>query len=356
VSDSGAVLWSKESNARRKVASCIKLLTALVVRDEADLDDVITVTSKASSMYNGTVGLRKGQKLTVRQLLEIMLVHSANDAAEALAVGIAGKESKFVAMMNAKAKKLKLRHTHATDPHGLGKKEHSSARDLSVLGRYVLADPVLRRIVSKGRVSVPRGNGRSETYRTTNRLLGVYPGMEGIKTGYTNPAGRCFVGAAKRDGVRLICVVLGAGSGQDRFSQTRKLLDWGFAHVEEEEVISREQTMGVIEVPNGSEPKVTVHADKPITMTVLDNGTDLTTKVRLKSPMPAPVSAGQKLGVVEIVSRGSVVATAALCADRAVAAKRVPSPASESASANEKLSLWQRISLVWAHLGQMIGG
>ena len=142
----GQQLWGNNKDTRRRVASTIKMLNAVVVRERASLDDTVTVTAKAAATEDG-VGLVKGQKLSVRKLLQLMLVVSANDAAEALAIHIAGSEKKYVALMNAKAKKMGLSGTHAVDPHGLSKCERSTARDLAVLGREVMDDPVLRKMV-----------------------------------------------------------------------------------------------------------------------------------------------------------------------------------------------------------------
>ncbi len=226
----GQQIWARKPNAPRRVASTIKMLNALVVMENASLDDTVVVAAKAAAIDNGDVGLYKGQKLTVRQLLQMMLVASANDAAEALAIHIAGSEKAYVRMMNEKAAEIGLKNTRAADPHGLSKKEKSTAQDLSVLARYVMADPELRTIVAMKRVSVPRRKGKARWYRSTDALLGKYRGIEGVKTGFTNPAGYCFVAAAKRGDVELVAVVLGAKSNAARFSEARKLLDWGFKH------------------------------------------------------------------------------------------------------------------------------
>lgn len=228
--DGSQTIWARRTTVRRPVASTIKMLNALVVMENASLDETVTVTRKAARINDGDVGLYAGQRLTVRQLLQMMLIASANDAAEALAIHIAGSEKAYVGMMNAKAASLGLTRTHAVDPHGLSKKERSCAADLVILARNVMADPVLRDIVSKKRVKVPRRNGRVVTYRSTNKLLGRYTGIEGVKTGYTRPAGFCLVSVAKRGDVELVAVVLGAKSNPGRFSEMRKLLDYGFAH------------------------------------------------------------------------------------------------------------------------------
>lgn len=228
--DGSQTIWSRRVNARRPVASTIKMLNALVVMEHGSLDETVTVPRAAARIKDGGVGLYAGQQITVRKLLELMLVLSANDAAETLAIHVGGSEAAFVQMMNAKAAALGLTRTHAVDPHGLSKRERSTASDLVILARNVMADPVLRDIVSRPRASVRRRNGRVVTYRATNKLLGSYAGMEGVKTGYTIPAGFCLVAVARRGDVELVAVVLGAKSNAGRFAEMRRLLDYGFAH------------------------------------------------------------------------------------------------------------------------------
>lgn len=358
VTSEGTVIWSKNPDRKRKVASTIKMLNALVAREqEPDMDHVITVTKPAARIYNGTVGLRVGQKLTVRELLTIMLVHSANDAAEALGVGIAGSEKKYVKLMNAKAKQLGLRHTKAADPHGLGKHEHSSAADLSVIARHLMADPELRKIVQRRACRVPRRGGSSQVYSTTNQLLGSYRGITGIKTGYTDPAGYCFVGSAERGGIELYAVVLGAGSSGDRFTQARRLLDWGFAHVSTKRLVSAEETMGVVEVEKGAESSVAVRPVRSLTLAVGDCGETLSTRVALAAVTPAPVTAGQRLGTVEVVRKNSVVASVPLVAEHGVAVKSVGLGAlgGHAASKPEETGFFGKVAQVMAGIGRMLG-
>lgn len=311
---SGSRGWSRASSAPRRVASTIKMLNALVVRDRASLDETVTVSRKAAAINDGDVGLVTGQHLTVRQLLEIMLVASANDAAEALAIHIAGSERAYVTLMNAKARSLGLTHTHATDPHGLGKHETSTASDLSVLARRVMADPVLRAIVRKRSVSVPRPHGRARTVGTTDRLLGHYTGIEGVKTGFTNPAGYCFVGAAKRNGVELLGVVLGAKSVSARFSQMRTLLDWGFAHCHVRTLVSRDTTISV-PLEGYSLITVTAHPEKTVSLALFDQGGAIVTTITPETTVTLPVQRGERLGTLKISRDGTALASVPLLAD-----------------------------------------
>jgi len=348
----GSVVYSKNPDKSRRIASCTKLLTALVVRDKLSLDDVVVVSPNAAEVDDGAVGLRAGQKYSVRQLLGVMLVHSANGAAEALATAIGGNAKKFVDMMSAKAKSFGLRHTRPADPHGLSPKGYSTAADLAVIARHVMEDPVLREIVLERSARLPRGS-----FSTTNQLLGLYRGMEGVKTGYTDPAGYCFVGAAKRNGVELIGVVLGAYVSGDRFSQMAKLLNWGFAHSAQQRLVSKDQTMGVVAVANGAEPTVTVHATKVIDLTVFD-GASQTTKVLLPPSVSAPVRAGQRIGTVQISRDGTTVASVPLVADQsvgAVSAVQLFQGLSSTGQASGTKSLWGQIAAVLSGFGRLLG-
>ena len=300
------------------------MLTALVVRERTNLDDVVVVPRQAEAINDGDVGLVRGQRLTVRQLLQIMLIPSANDAAMALAIHVGGTEAGFVDMMNAKAKALGLKHTRAADPDGLNKKEICTAEDLTVLARDVMADPVLRQIVGMRSVVVPHPRNKSTVHASTNLLLGHYAGMEGTKTGFTNPAGYCFVGSAKRGGVELLGVVLGATSNAGRFSEMRKLLDWGFAHTHVRLLISADTTLGMLPVVNGVETSVAVCTTHSVSAAVYDSGSAVTTSLTVPASVLATVSAGQPLGVVAAYKDGAMVATAAVVAARDVPAVSVP--------------------------------
>jgi len=311
----GTPLWSRAPMSRRAVASTIKMLNAIVVRDSVNLTEVVTVARKASDINNGDVHLLPGQKSTVRQLLEMMLVASANDAAEAVAIHIAGTEKRYVALMNAKAKELGLTHTVAADPHGLSERERSTAADLAVLARTVMADPVLRSIVAKKSVLVVRPHRVTRTYKSTNLLFGHYSGIEGVKTGYTSRSMFCFVSAAKRGDVELLGVVLGAKTLSQRFAQMRTLLDWGFAHCHMRLLVSADTTMGVVTVEGESPQSVTVHAARETSAALFDEGGPLETTVTLPASVAGPVVRGQQLGTVQVSRGGVLLVTVPLLAD-----------------------------------------
>ena len=326
ITSGGKVLWSRQPSTPRRVASTIKMLNALVVRERASLDETVTVAKQAAAIDDGDVGLKAGQVLTVRQLLEMMLVASANDAAEALALHIGGSEASYVKLMNAKAASLGLTGTHAMDPHGLGKRETSTAEDLSILARQVMADPVLCEIVSKTRVSVPRTKGKASTVSSTDELLRRYRGLQGVKTGYTRPAGFCFVGAARRGDLQLFGVVLGTGSNAERFSQMRTLLDWGFANYRLARPVSAGTTMAVVPVIGGVDTSVTAIASREVTLTVFAGDGPPTTRLVVDDAVSAPVAVGQQVGVVEVSHDGAKIASVPLVAAQAIPIRPTPQP------------------------------
>lgn len=324
----GAPLWSKQAATQRPVASTIKMLNALVVRDRTRLTDVVVVSRKAAAINEGDVGLEAGQRLTVNQLLDMMLVASANDAAEALAIHIAGTEARYVAMMNAKARQLGLRDTRAADPHGLSKRERSSASDLAALARHVLADPVLKAKVAQRSVQVPRLGAGPLRIPSTNHLLGEYAGILGVKTGYTRPAGYCLVASARRGGVQIVGVVLGAPTLTSRFTQMRKLLDWGFAHTHTRSLVSTQATFTVPAACETASVTIPARVIRPVSKPLLDGGGTVVRTVRASSPATLPVAAGQRVGLLDLRYRGVLLASIPL-----VAAADVSAPATGLANA-----------------------
>jgi serine-type D-Ala-D-Ala carboxypeptidase (penicillin-binding protein 5/6) len=221
---SGAIVHAENPHTRRAPASTTKMLTALVALRHADLDEVV-VAGRGVLVEPSIIGLEPGDELTVEQLLYGLLLNSGNDAALALAEHIGGSVEGFAAMMNAEAKKLGMANSHFVNPHGLDAEDHySTAYDLALLARTALRHPLFARIVSTREYQIS-GPVRW-TFRSTNRLLASYPGADGIKTGYTDDAGRCLAFSATRDGRRAISVVLGSS---DQWSQSRALLDYFFA-------------------------------------------------------------------------------------------------------------------------------
>ena len=225
----GHILYQQAQTTRYPEASLTKMMTAMVAVDLAPLDTVITVPPAATQVEPNHMGISAGEQLTVRELLEGMLLDSGNDAAEAIAMGIVDR-STFIDFMNQKAAQLHLRQTHFTNPSGLDDTDHySSAYDLAVVGATLLADyPDLRTIVDSKQVSI-YATPKHKAFDPINidRLLWTYPGAIGIKPGYTGAAGYCLAAAATRNGRTILVVVLGS---TQHFTDAATLLDFGFRH------------------------------------------------------------------------------------------------------------------------------
>mgnify|MGYP001029072202 CR=1 FL=1 len=319
----GRTLWERDADAERAMASTTKVMTALVVLDNAELTDTVTVSADAAAVGEAEVGLVAGETYTVQQLLEAMLVHSGNDAAFALAEYVAGDEGAFVALMNEKATQLGLAHTAYTNPHGLDETGHfTSAADLATLSTVAMADPRFAAIVSMPKVDV-RAGGASKTFESSNKLLGSYEGANGIKTGWTNDAGYCLVASARRGTVGFIAVVLGTTSENDRFEQARALLDWGFAHYAETQVASQDATAALVPVSDYLDRTVTAKVAEDAIVPVFDLDGELVTRVDMVSEVDAPVEAGQRLGTLTVVQGERLLAQVPIVAASDVAAPDV---------------------------------
>lgn len=222
----GRVLWEHRPHEQRPIGSLTKLMTALLT-SRGNLQRRFTVTPPMTGELGYTIGLRAGEHATVRDMLAAMLIASANDAADALAVHHSGSVKAFVRLMNHQAQRMKLADTRYSNPSGIiDAGNHSSAWDIAALSRFVLARPALRALVGAKQFQPAGGGG---PYVSRNTLLWNYPGAIGIKTGQTTLAGNCLAAAAVRGGHTLVAVLLAARG--DEFAAAAHMLDWGFHKV-----------------------------------------------------------------------------------------------------------------------------
>lgn len=224
------MLASEDADVPRPLASTTKMMTAMVAIEDGPLERLITVSETATLVGESEIGLVAGERVSLRSLVTAMLVRSANDAAVAIAEGVAGTVPAFVARMNDKAKALGLTHTGFSNPHGLDDEgQFSSAADLLAIARAAMEDPEFARMVATTRfVFEPAPDGTERIAETTNALLEEYEGAIGVKTGFTFDAGLVLVAAAERDGRRLYAVVMGSEGGRAHFDDAAALLDYGF--------------------------------------------------------------------------------------------------------------------------------
>lgn len=222
------ILYGKNETNQVKMASTTKIMTAIIVLENRSLDETVEVSKKAAGTGGSRLGLKTGDKITIRDLMYGLMLCSGNDAAVCLAETIAGSVAEFSNLMNAKAQALGLSHTHFESPHGLDSDGHyTTALELALLSDYALQNPTFLDIVKTKNYTVTI-NGYTKTLSNTNELLGNLNGVYGIKTGFTNGANRCLVTACKRGNIDIICVVLGADTKNFRTKDSIQLIEYVF--------------------------------------------------------------------------------------------------------------------------------
>lgn len=230
--NSKLILYGKNENEKRKMASTTKIMTAIVVIENTNLEEITTISSKAAGTGGSRLGLHKNDKISIINLLYGLLLCSGNDAAVALAEFTSGSVENFSILMNNKATELGLTSTHFVTPHGLDNEEHyTTAYELALLADYALENKTFSNIVKTKNYTI-QINSSSKTLSNTNELLGNLEGVYGVKTGFTNGANRCLVTAVKRNNLDLICIVLGADTKKDRTQDSVKLIEYAYKNFE----------------------------------------------------------------------------------------------------------------------------
>jgi D-alanyl-D-alanine carboxypeptidase (penicillin-binding protein 5/6) len=249
--ETGEILWQRNPDLRCYPASLTKIMTAVLVLERGNLDDWVTVPKEAAFTGESSMALKEGERVQLKDLLNAILVRSANDACVAAAIHLAGSVEKFVEWMNEKAKELGMTNTHFVNPHGLHHPQHfTTARDLLTLTRYALQNPTFRSIVSQREIIIsPTNKSALRRYRNRNKLLELYPGCDGVKTGYTIPAGKCLVASATRNGWQLIAIVLGS---QDHFADCATLFDHGFNNFVRLILAEKGERIALLHIPDGN--------------------------------------------------------------------------------------------------------
>ena len=310
----GDLLLGVRQAQKVPIASITKVMTALVVLENTDPDDVVRVGGPAPTVGGSTIGLRAGERLSVRDLLTAVLVQSANDAAYALAFHVGkGSVPRFVSLMNAKARALGLRDTRFVRPDGLDTAGHySSARDLFKLARVAMHKPLFRQLVRVRTTTIAGGR----VLRNWNDLLFEYPGTIGVKTGHTSAAGWSEVAAARRNGITLYAVLLGGQSRSGRNADLVEMLDWGFDQYRTVRAVDAGRTYAQALVPYGDERLALVAEESEDLLVRV--GLPLVERVVAPAMIDPPVARGQQLGEVQVLLDGQVVARQPLVAAEAI--------------------------------------
>jgi len=317
--EDGRVLYEKNADARRAIASTTKIMTGIVALESLPLDRVVTASKHATDAGESEIWLVPGEKLSVKDLLYALLVKSGNDAAVALAEASAGSEKAFVERMNAKAAELGMKNTHFSNPHGLDGKDHySSARDLSILGRYAMQSELFRTVVGTAKTTIPwPGHTYDRVLKNHNTLVGKIPYVTGIKTGYTGKAGFCLVASGMRDGVSTVTVILGEPNKASVDKDTLKLLQYGFSRYRRVVLAEKGVEMAQVDVPYHFHDRLPLVTDARLEKTVYV-GDKVGRTVSVQSDLTLPVAAGDVVGTVAYQLEGRAAGTVDLVATRSI--------------------------------------
>ena len=330
----GLVLYEKNSNDVRKMASTTKIMTATVVLENVqDLSQVVTVSKKAASVGGSTLGLKTNDKITIHDLLYGLMLKSGNDTAIALAEAVGGSVEGFAELMNKKAEELGLQNTHYVTPHGLDSEEHyTTAYELAKLTNYALNNDEFLKIVSTKNYTVTV-SGRSIIVSNGNELLGYFSGVYGVKTGFTNGANRCLVTACKRGDIDVISVVLGADTKTIRTKDSMNILNYvfkNFKYMDLESKIKNEffewEKDNFVEVIKGQNSYVSLKMGNITYPQVLLKEGDMNSisiNFECTNVLEAPVYENTKIGEIIILNKGEDFFTVDILADKTVDKKNI---------------------------------
>lgn len=320
---SGRIFYEKEAHKKLPPASVTKIMTLLVAADavtsgKVKLTDKVIASENASKLGGSQIYLEPGETFTLEQMLIAIAVGSANDGCVAVAEHINGTHESFVEEMNNKALALGLQNTHFANAYGLPAEGHyTSAYDLAVISKEALNYPLVRKLTSMKEYDLRDGKFK---LWNTNKLLWWYPGADGFKTGWTNEAKYCLASTVERDGLRLICVVMGVPQVRGHFAESMKIYNYGFAKFEFKQFASAAEKQGVVKVAKGIEDEVIALTEKPLGATV-EKGKDKNfwVETKLNPEIVAPIEKGQKIGEVFLYHNDEMQASVNLIVDHTVA-------------------------------------
>ena len=314
----GRVLFEQNAYEKRPMASTTKVMTAILALENCDPDEMVVVSQNASGVGGSSIWLSVGEHMPLSDMLFGLMLSSGNDAAIAIAEHVAGSVDEFVAMMNAKAQEIGAYNTHFVNPNGLPADDHyTTAYDLAMICAYAMRNNYFCEIVKTQYKTIPwEGHEWDRVCKNKNKLLWNYEGGNGIKTGYTDAAGKCLCAAAKRDGMQLIAVVLDA---PDMFNDCTRLLDYGFENYENRALMSSGEYVGDVSVNHGMEDGFTVYTDRDVVYPLTDEEyARVQKKIYIESTLDAPVAKGQLIGTIDIWLDGKRVYSTNLTAPKEI--------------------------------------
>lgn len=340
--ENGTTVYEKNAHTRLPMASTTKIMTALVALELAAPDTVIAVDGSAVGTEGSSIYLCEGEKLTLEELLYALMLESANDAAVAIAIGVSGSLDSFVDAMNTKATALGLSDTHFANPHGLDAEAHyTTAYELAVIAREALKNPLLKTIVSTRKTTISHQNTDGVRLLVNhNKMLRLYDGCIGVKTGYTQKSGRCLVSAAERNGVVMIAVTI---DSPDDWNDHTKLLDFGFSNYRSVELCPADFHL-CLPVVGSKEAYVTLGVAQGVSATLPNEAGVIEQTIQCPRHLFAPVKEGDVCGRMLFYCDTNNDGIKETVGD-------VPLIARYGISKHpSRLTLWQRFLLWWQRL------
>lgn len=314
---SKSMIIGKNEDVKSAMASTTKIMTTIVILEKADLNEKVTVSAKAGGTGGSRLGLKRGDKASVRDLLYGLMLRSGNDAAVALAEHVGGSVKGFAELMNEKAIELGLTNTHFVTPHGLDDANHyTTALELAKLTDYAMDNETFAKIVGTKSTTIYINN-QSRQINNTNELLGVLNGVVGVKTGFTNNAGRCLVTETKRNNMDIITIVLGADTKKDRTKDSVNLIEYTFSKYKmynlEEQIIKEfnkwkninEKRILIIKGKT-SNPKLALGAIEKATIPICDND-KIEYSINALTEIEAPVEQWNVMGKLTVKINGEIL-------------------------------------------------
>lgn len=324
--DTGTVMYEKNSDEQLPPASMTKVMTMLLIMEAIDQgklkwDEKIRTSEHAASMGGSQIFLEAGEEMTTEEMLKGIAIGSGNDAAVAVAERLAGSEDEFVNMMNDKAKELGLKNTQFQNVTGLPTDNHySSARDMALMAKELLKYQDITKFTGTYEAYLRENTDNKFWLVNTNRLVKFYPGVDGLKTGFTAEAKYCLTATAMKDGMRVIAVVFGAPTSKERNAQVTKMMDYAFSQYETHPLHKKEEAIGKVKVSKGDQKELAAVTSEPISiLTKKGEQVDKLEKViTMNKDLKAPIEKGQEIGTIEYKKDGKTLVTSPLVAQKEV--------------------------------------
>lgn len=324
--DTGKILFEKNSKEELPPASMTKIMTMLLIMEAIDKgklswNEKIRTSEFAASMGGSQIFLEPGEEMTTKEMLKGIAIASGNDASVAMAERIAGSEEAFVDMMNDKAKELGLKHTVFKNTTGLPESGHySSAYDMAIMAKELLKYEDITKFTGMYEGYLRENTDKKFWLVNTNKLVRFYPGVDGLKTGFTAEAKYCLTATAEKDGMRVIAVVFGAPTSKDRNAQITKMLDYAYSQFQTHPMYKRNQVISQAKVSKGQEKIVEAVTSESLSLLTKkgEKTKDVKQKVIIQKNLKAPVKKGDRVGTIKLIRDGKVVLESPLVAKNEV--------------------------------------